>query len=352
MIKKIAIMGAGSLGTILGAYLARAGADVTLIDAYEEHVSALNERGAQVTGKAEFRAPVKAVCSSRVNETFDLIFYMAKQTYNETAIPQMIAACKPETVICCCQNGIPEYAVAKVWPEDKICGAPVGWGATFLGPGVSELTSDPARMEFHLGTLDGRPHPWLSDVRSVLEGMCPVVLSDNLLENRWGKLIINAAYSGMSTVTGASFGAVIDDPVGAQCLYMLARETVQAAEAAGVRVIPFGGMDWAAAARCSDAHSRAQAIEKMRESLTPHRNLVASMLQDVRRGKPCEIAHINGVVAETGDRTGVDTPFVDTVIRVVREIEAGARSCTFANLAEFRPLLERSGFPQGPGGSL
>ena len=88
---RIAIMGAGSLGTILGAYLSKAGLDVTLIDPYQAHVDALNTTGAHVVGKVEMTVPVKAITPDQMDGVYDLIFYMAKLPYNDTAIPQMQA---------------------------------------------------------------------------------------------------------------------------------------------------------------------------------------------------------------------------------------------------------------------
>ena len=341
MFKKIAIMGAGSLGTILGAYLGRAGLDITLIDAYKEHVDTLNEKGATVCGFANFTAPVKAQMSDAIEGKFDLIIYMAKQTYNETAIPQMVAALNPDSIICCCQNGIPEYAVAKAWPESQICGAPVGWGATFKGPRLSELTSEENEMSFHLGSLDGKDHEWLADVKAVLENMCPVVMSENLPGDRWSKVLINAAWSGMSTVTGGTFGDVMDDDRGIQCLAWVAKEVYTAATKGGVKVVPFSGVDWADLVLFEDKASQIKCQETFRMAFKAHRSLEASMLQDLQKGRKCEIAQIDGVVAEMGDKVGYDTPFTDKIIEVVSAIERGERKYTFDNLKDFEPLIEK-----------
>ena len=99
---RIAIMGAGSLGTILGAYVSKAGYDVVLIDPYQEHVDALNKDGAHVIGTVDFVQPVKAITPDQMDGVYDVVIYMAKQTYNDTAIPQIQAhiddnsMCMPE----------------------------------------------------------------------------------------------------------------------------------------------------------------------------------------------------------------------------------------------------------------
>ena len=88
---RAAIMGAGSLGTVLGAYIAKAGKQIDLIDAYKDHVDALNNEGAHVTGTFDFTVPVHALMPEEMEGEYDLIIYMAKQTYNDTAIPQIKA---------------------------------------------------------------------------------------------------------------------------------------------------------------------------------------------------------------------------------------------------------------------
>lgn len=340
MFERIAIMGAGSLGTILGAYLGRAGKDVTLVDPYEAHVKALNEVGAHVVGKADFVAPVKAVTPDQMDGNYDLFIYMAKQTYNETALPQMVAHCGENTIICCCQNGVPEMAVAKYWPADKICGAPIGWGATFKGPGVSELTSDEASCTNHLGAYDGKEHEWLKDVQEVLECMCPTELTNYLMVNRWTKVAINASFSGLSTVIGGTFGDVMDDEIGIQCLAMIINEVHRVTHAEGIPLAPFAGLDFGKLGGFTDEAGKQELENAIRTLLVPHRALVASMLQDLQHGRKCEIAQIDGVVAELGDKHGIDTPFTDMVIKVVCEIEDGKRTSCIENLQEFVSLLK------------
>lgn len=340
MFERIAIMGAGSLGTILGAYLGRAGKDVTLVDPYEAHVKALNEVGATVVGKADFTAPVKACTPADMDGNYDLFIYMAKQTYNETALPQMVAHCHENTIICCCQNGVPEMAVAKYWPADKICGAPIGWGATFKGPGVSELTSDEASCTNHLGAYDGKEHEWLKEVQAVLECMCPTELTNYLMVNRWTKVAINASFSGLSTVIGGTFGDVMDDPIGIQCLAMIINEVHRVTAAEGIPLAPFAGLDFGGLGGFTDAEGKAKLENAIRTLLVPHRALVASMLQDLRKGQKCEIAQIDGVVAELGDKHGIDTPFTDMVIEIVGGYEAGNGVPCIESIQKFASLLQ------------
>ncbi|MBR0085815.1 MAG: 2-dehydropantoate 2-reductase [Lachnospiraceae bacterium] len=341
MFKKIAIMGAGSMGTVLGSFLAKGGLDVTFIDADAEHIKALNENGAHIIGAMDFTVPAKAMVADSIEGKFDLIFFMSKQTFNDTAIPQMIAACKPETIICCCQNGIPEYEVAKYWPKDQICGAPMGWGASRRAPGVSEYTTEHDHAEFHLGSLDGVHHPWLDEVKKVLENMCKVIITGNLEGDRWSKVCFNAAWSGMSALTGGLFGDVMDDPDTMHCIELITREVVAVSKAGGIDIVPMMGMDWAALAPFENAEEQKHCEEEYLRCAYYGRGACASMLPDLRAGRKCELFYIDGVVAEMGDKTGIDTPFTDLVIKIVSEIEKGERGITFDNVKYFKPLLEK-----------
>ena len=73
---RTAVMGAGSLGTILGTYLMKAGYDVELIDPYKEHVQALNDQGAHIVGTVDFIQPVKAIVPEEMTGIYDLVIYM------------------------------------------------------------------------------------------------------------------------------------------------------------------------------------------------------------------------------------------------------------------------------------
>ena len=97
---RVAIMGAGSLGTILGAYITKAGIPVDLIDAYPEHVKVLNEKGAHVVGTVDFVQKVHALLPEEMEGTYDLIIYMAKQTFNDTAIPQIKEHINEDSTVC------------------------------------------------------------------------------------------------------------------------------------------------------------------------------------------------------------------------------------------------------------
>lgn len=345
MLNRIAIMGAGSLGTILGAFIAR-NRQVDLIDANKAHVDALNANGAKVIGGAELTVPVHALTPDEMEGTYDLFIYMAKQTYNDVCIPQMQKHATPETIFCTCQNGLPETALVDAFGAERVMGSPVGWGATFIGPGVSQLTSPIATCSSTLGTVTGALTPELEEVKQILEYMCPITISTNLMGLRWCKVLMNATFSGMSTVIGDTFGAVMDDPLGLTAVAYIGRECIQATAAAGIQMEPFHGagvqVDFTDAFQFSDAAGMERTKEICRKLWGPHRALLASMLQDLRNGRRCEINFINGAACQLGRKVGVPTPVNDMVVDVVKKIENGTLPLEHGNIRFFEFLKELS----------
>jgi 2-dehydropantoate 2-reductase len=320
---RMAIMGAGSLGTILGAYITKAGHAIDLIDAYKEHVDALNRNGAHVVGKADFTVPVRALTPDQMEGVYDLVFYMTKQTYNAEAFRQLKPHVGDGSVVVTLQNGLPEPALVKEFGEERVMGCPVGWGATFQGPGVSELTSDTDHMEFHLGRLDGKITPKVEEIKGILESMCPTIVLDNLMGSRWSKVLVNATFSGMSAALACTFGEVLDDERALMCVKYIANECIKVAAAWGIKMEPMAGVDIAKLLAFSTIEQRDANTPIYKKVWGPHRAVTASMLQDLKKGRKCEISAINGAVCEMGDKYGVDTPVNDQVVDIVSQVEQG-----------------------------
>lgn len=343
--KRLAIMGCGSLGTILGAYIAKAGRQVDLVDANKEHVDALNKNGAtiQVLGKDSFTVPVKALTPDQIEGVYDIFIYMAKQTYNDVAIPQMLAHADDKTVICTFQNGIPELAVCKQFDPNRVMGAPVLWGATWVGPGVSNLTQTEESVKeaaFTLGTVNGEVTKELLEVKEILELMGHVELSENLMGQRWCKLLMNSTFSGMSTVLGKTFGDVNRSDEAMKCVAYIGRESVRACKASGIKMEEYHGNDFTKIFEFSNEEEMQDTIAKARDIWAVFDLLEASMLQDLQKGRKCEIDAINGVVCQAGRELGILTPVNDMVVEIVKKKENGEFKVTDAPLYMFEGLFE------------
>lgn len=151
---KVCIYGAGSLGTVLGAYVAKSGEEIDLVNRNKAHVAALKEHGATITGTANFNVKVNAMLPEEMKEKYDIIFLMTKQLNNKEVVKMLTNFLADDGVICTMQNGLPEHSVSEIIGEDRTYGCAIGWGAQMTAPGVSELTSEPDALVFALGALN------------------------------------------------------------------------------------------------------------------------------------------------------------------------------------------------------
>lgn len=236
---KYAIYGAGAMGTVLGAYIARAGIPVDLINRNERHVAALKERGAHIVGTVDFVQKVNALLPSEMKEQYDVILLMTKQRQNAEIAAFLKDYLKEDGALCTCQNGLPEPKLADILGADRVLGCAIAWGATFRGEGVSELTSDPAALTFSLGAY-GKGNR-LDEVCTLLECMGTVTVEENFIGARWSKLLINSAFSGLSTVTGETFGTVSKNKKSRAAALSIIKECIDVAKAAGIRPEPGAG---------------------------------------------------------------------------------------------------------------
>lgn len=111
---KTAIYGAGSLGTVLGAYLAKAGVDVDLITRNREHVDALNKDGAKIIGTVNMTVPVHALTPDEMTEKYELIILLTKQLDNVNVLKNLQKNMTDDCIVCTLQNGLPELSVSEV----------------------------------------------------------------------------------------------------------------------------------------------------------------------------------------------------------------------------------------------
>jgi len=321
---RTALMGVGSLGTIIGALISKNGGQITLIDANKAHVDALNANGATVIGKMQLNnIPVTAITPEEMTGIYDVVILLAKQTYNITALNQLLPHLGPDSVVCTLQNGVPEESVSKIIGKERTVGGVVGWGASYREPGVSELTSDVSAMRYEIGELDGQHTERIEQIAEILRltGACAIM--DNLMGTRWAKVIQNATLSGMSAALGSTYAQILDDDKAVACAAHVGNEIVRVVKKRDIKleeVVPgwsFYSLEF------DDAKGLEQAKDWLIEYFEPHRLLKASMLQDMEKGIPCEIDHIVGICSDWGIKTCVPTSTCDTIIKIVKEFEQG-----------------------------
>ena len=337
--KRYAIYGAGSLGTVLGAYITKNGGEIDLINRNKAHVEALNQNGAKITGTVELTVPVKAMTPDMMCGKYDVILLMTKQLHNKEVVTMLKDYLTDNGVIVTLQNGLPEPGIAEIIGANHTVGCVVEWGATLSEPGVCVLTSEPDSLSFHMGKMEGVSDEQFATVKKLLELMCPVHEEENLIGARWSKLLINATFSGLGTVVGGTFGDVSENSKARKVAIRCMKECIDVGHAAGAEFAPVQGKNIIKLFYYTGAFKRAVATMLIPIAMKKHRSIEPSMLQDLKNNKPCEIDAINGVICYWGKKFGTPTPINDRIVEIIKKCEAGELNPEPANIRLFDDLL-------------
>ncbi len=304
---KIAIIGAGSMGSVYAALLAdEGGHDVWAIDAWQDHVDAINNAGLRVEGASGDRTVRIAATSEPSDVTdADLVIIATKYDGVGDAASKALKVAKPEAPILTIQNGLGSAEiVADIVGSDRIMmGVVGGFGASMKAPGHAHHNG----MEFlRLGEMDGGMTDRLEQVAETWRsGSFKVLTFDNIHKMVWEKLICNCTYSGTSALTGLRVGEIQAAPSAWAIASMCALEAANVARAKGIE------LDFD------------DPIAYVRDFGAKIPNARPSMLLDHIAGRKAEVDNINGAIPREGAKVAVATPVNSTVTALLKAKEAG-----------------------------
>lgn len=338
---RVAILGCGAMGTVMGAFMKKNGLEVEMIDNYLEHVDALNSKGAHIIGSVDMQIPVKAITPEKMTGKYDLVFLFTKQTSNEAVLTNLLSYLNEDSIVCTLQNGVPEPFVAKYVGENRTVGGTVLWGATFIKPGVSELTQDITKNDhlFEIGEINGEITEKIKKVANILGYMGKAKITNSLMASRWGKLINNACMSGMSAACGITFGEVLKNDKTRACLSYLAREVKKCCEAEGYELPLLLNEQEPYSCDIKDQNMFNTNQIMFLEMYKDMYSAKASMLQDLEKMKKTEVLMINGYVSSIGKKHNIPTPFNDRVVEIITKIENKELPLSIENLKYFEDEL-------------
>ncbi len=327
MIRRIGVLGAGAIGSVVGGMLAKAGHDVTLIDQWPEHVEAIKAKGLRLSGTiGDFVVPVKALHMHelhKVGEPFDAVFLAVKSYDTEwaTAMPLRCLA-EPDGVVVDFQNGLNDERVAAVAGKHRALGCVITISAGMYEPGHA-MRTDTGTLGFKIGEHDGRDTPRARELAKIMSAVAETKVTTNLWGERWSKLAINCMANPLSGLTGLGTLDVRTIPEIAAVGVHLGAEAIMVGRGVGHEVEPIYGLpvqrylDAYAGRGLAELLAEIAAIARARGGGEP------SLLQDVRKGRRTEIDYLNGHVCREGARVGVKTPFNDAVVARVRSLGVG-----------------------------
>ncbi|HSH69433.1 MAG TPA: 2-dehydropantoate 2-reductase [Deferrisomatales bacterium] len=304
----VAVIGAGAMGSLFGALLAEAGNSVCLIDIWAEHVRAINAAGLAIEREGASRTiPLRATSDPGVVGTVDLALIFVKATHTAAAAETARSLIGEAGLVLTLQNGLGNAdTIAEVVAERRVLAGTTAHGATLLGPGrIRHAGAGPTV----LGSWSRQPEG-SGEAKRVAEVFTSAgfetVLTEDVRQALWGKLLINVGINAITALTGIRNGQILDLPATGELSRAAVAEAVAVAKARGVTVREDAAEHVLAVAAATAANR-------------------SSMGQDVDNRRLTEIDAINGAVVREARRVGLAAPVNQTLAALVETLQAHYR---------------------------
>jgi 2-dehydropantoate 2-reductase len=293
---RVAVVGAGAVGSYFGGMLARAGVPVTLI-ARPAHVAAI-QRDALFIDSVHFQERVAVAASSEIGAARDAAFVLlcVKTTDTEATARQLAPHLAQGAAVFSLQNGVDNVARIRHAADLEALPAVVYVAAAIPEPGCVKHSGGG-----HLIFSPGAKAEQLAQVFA--RAGVPCRISDNIDGELWRKLVLNCAGNAVTALGRASYGRVARHELTRQVMMAAAREVFAVARAAGVSLAD---------------EDFAEQVLKFAENVG---DATSSTAQDIQRGKGTEIDSLNGYVARRGAELGVPTPVNHTLWALIKLLE-------------------------------
>ncbi len=308
---KIAVVGAGPVGGILGAYLARSGCAIVLCDVVKSHLDAIEQKGLHISGGAELTVAFDrlAGCISDLANfpDVDTIVLSTKASIMPRLIPEIKALARPDLRFLSCQNGLDnEEYLGEIFGADNVLRMVVNYAGGIMGDG--EIKMNFFNKPNYIGALTARGEPLARQIADMLtRAGLDTQFTPAIKKYEWEKVILNSGLSAVCALTRKPMKDMMD-LAQTECLVeALVREGIAVAEASGIR-FDEGFFD-----HCM------QYLRKAGYHKT-------SMHVDLEHGAPTEIDWLNGKIVERSRALGIPTPYNFAITALVKgaEMKSGA----------------------------
>ena len=330
---KITIYGAGAIGGLVGAYMARAGEDVQLVDKVADHVDAMNASGLRITGFNTFTVPVQACIPVALRAPLGLVFLAVKSQDTEAALDLIEPLAGPDTVVVSLQNGMNPPRIAARLGAERVVAAFVSYPADWQAPGHIEQ-GGPGNI--WIGEMDGRLTERLARIQQLLAHAAGAHITGNIAGYLWAKQI-DCSLLFAQAVTDETFADVFGSARYQPVLIALLGEGVGAALAAGVRLEGFDVFDplkMRPRTPAQELEARA-VLDRFADLSRPRVKVRSGPWRDLAvRKRPTEVDHMLGWLIDEGRRLGVTLPLNQQLMQQVKELEQGRRTRGLHNLDE------------------
>jgi 2-dehydropantoate 2-reductase len=303
--RRIAVVGAGAMGSLFGGILAEGGLEVHLIDLWREHIETIRKRGLKITGEGGERI-VKLGATVEAEEVgiVEVVLVQTKARHTAEAIRNARCLFGEGTVAISFQNGLGnEEVIAEIVGKENVLGGETAQGSGMVEPGVIR---NAGTLPSHIGELPGG----ISDrVRTIAEVFTAAgletIASEQIMKDIWKKLLANIAINAISALCNFRVGEIFDTPETEETILEALDEAARVAQAEGVDV---------------NVDETKEVLYRITGKGGTGSNR-SGMLVDVLNKRKTEIDFINGAIVRLGKKHGISTPVNKTLTAAVKGLE-------------------------------
>ncbi|WP_153100182.1 ketopantoate reductase family protein [Paraburkholderia hayleyella] len=302
---KIAILGAGAMGSLFGGLLAEQNQDVTLLDINEAHLSAIRTQGLilETHGRRRSLTNLRVSRPDKTESIPELLMVFTKSFHTRAALSDVSRVMGPDTTVLTLQNGLGNVELLREFVSlEQIVVGMTTWPADMSRPGA---VSSHGAGKIRLMSADGIARPGVEAIAALLNAaglQCSV--DPNVWSAIWEKVAFNAALNSLCAVTGCSVDGIAAVPGGLILARAIVGEVLAVAQAKGIDT------------------DRASCMENVTQAIAKHVGHQPSMLQDVLAGRRTEIEGINGAVVRAAREENLQVTHTETLLELVRLVQA------------------------------
>lgn len=334
----VLIWGAGAMGGTIGAFLARAGFDVTLVDRVPEHVDAINGRGLTITGPVDaFTTPARASTPERLTGTWRCILLCVKGQDTVAAVEALAPHLADDGYVASIQNGLNENVIAGLVGARRTLGAFINFGSDYHAPGEIFYGG---RSAVVVGEIDSTRSERAEALAAMLRHFEPdAIATDNIWGYVWSKL----GYCSLlwaNALGPAEMSELFASRRHRPMLTELTREVIRIGEKRGLRLQAFDPFDPAGFVHDASPADTDRAFEALSAQGRTNAKVHSGMWRDIAvRKRRTEADTLLVPVLDEAAKEGIPTPLNTRMLAIVRELENGTRAQSWDNLDELVALM-------------
>jgi 2-dehydropantoate 2-reductase len=331
--ERILIWGAGAIGGSVGAWLKRAGHEITFVDVVPEHVAAIRANDLRIAGPVEeFTVTAPAFLPDELDGTWRRIFLAVKAQHTEAATRALTPHLAQDGYVLSLQNGLNESIIQRIVGRDRTIGAFINFGADWMAPGEIMFGNRGAVV---LGELDGAMTPRLSTLHAVMCDFEPDAISTpDIWSYLWGKL----GYGAMLFAQALGQKGIADCLARPELLPLwrrLGEEAIVVAQAEGVSPRGFNGYDIEAFRPGASEDTARASVAAMVAFNSTSAKTHSGVWRDLAiRKRRTEVDVQIAPIAAIGARHGIDCRTTRKLVAMIHEVEQGTRPMVDDNLLE------------------